>query len=132
MNKPHKKILVVDDDVNVQEMLKECLEEVNYCVHAEGSAIKALNLVEKDSFDLLIIDIMMPDIDGLSLCKSVRNIKAYDRVPIIILTALSDAETMNDAMLYGAVDYIVKPFDMEALKEKIKIAIYSSRKKKPV
>ena len=51
---------------------------------------------------------------------------------LIILTALSDAETMQDAMLYGAVDYIVKPFDVEALKEKIKVAIHQSRQKKPV
>ena len=75
---------------------------------------------------------MMPDIDGISLCRSVRKIESYERVPIIILTALSDAETMQEAMLYGAVDYIVKPFDVEALKEKIQVAIHQSRQKKPI
>ena len=126
------KILVVDDDVNVQEMLKQSLEDSGYSVSTEGSAIKALNQIEKNNYDLLIIDIMMPDIDGIALCKSVRNLPGCEKIPIIILTALSDSETMHDVMLYGAVDYVVKPFDIVALKEKIKMALYQARKKKPI
>jgi len=132
MKHPKTKILVVDDDINVQEMLKEVLEDAGYSVCAESSAIDALNKVQKDSFDLLIVDIMMPDIDGISLCKSVRNLDGCDRIPIIVVTALSDAETMHDAMMYGAVDYVVKPFDVAALREKIKMALYQSRKKNPL
>lgn len=131
-SKSKSSILIVDDDVNVQEMLKECLLEAGYNATSVGSAITALNAIEKHHFNLLIIDIMMPDIDGISLCRSVRKIKDYERVPIIILTALSDAETMQEAMLYGAVDYIVKPFDVQALREKIQVAIHRSRQKKPL
>ncbi|MFH1283891.1 MAG: response regulator transcription factor [bacterium] len=132
MKDPNYKILVVDDDINVQEMLKESLQEYGYSVSTESSAINALNIAEKVPFDLFIIDVMMPDIDGISLCKSVRNMKSCERIPIIMLTALSDSETMEDAMMCGAVDYVVKPFDIEALKEKIKFAIHQSRQKKPI
>jgi DNA-binding response OmpR family regulator len=122
-----KKILVVDDDVNIQEMLNNGLSRFGYHVQVSSSAIDALSLIERSKFDLFIIDVMMPDIDGISLCKTIRNMDQAQDIPIIILTALSDAETMNDAMLFGAVDYIVKPFDMRALKEKIESALTKSQ-----
>ena len=118
-----KKILVVDDDLNIQEMLNSGLSRYGYAIQVSGSAIDALSLVERTKFDLLIIDVMMPDIDGITLCKTRRNMDKSADIPIIILTALSDAETMNDALLFGAVDYIVKPFDIRALKEKIEAAL---------
>lgn len=118
-----KKILVVDDDLNIQEMLNSGLSRYGYAIQVSGSAIDALSLVERTKFDLLIIDVMMPDIDGITLCKTIRNMDKSADIPIIILTALSDAETMNDALLFGAVDYIVKPFDIRALKEKIEAAL---------
>lgn len=126
-----KRILVVDDDINIQEMLSEGLRRYGYSMHVSSSAIDALSLIEKSKFDLLIIDVMMPDIDGITLCKTIRNMDKSADIPIIILTALSDAETMNDALLFGAIDYIVKPFDIRSLKEKIEAALFkaSSRKK---
>lgn len=125
-----KKILVVDDDLNIQEMLNAGLSRYGYVVTVSSSAIDALSLIEKFKFDLVIIDVMMPDIDGITLCKTIRNMDKSADVPIIILTALSDAETMNDALLFGAVDYIVKPFDIRTLREKIASAVNKSQARK--
>ena len=126
----HKKILVVDDDLNIQEMLNSGLSRYGYAITVSSSAIDALSLIEKSRFDLVIIDVMMPDIDGITLCKTIRNMDKSADIPIIILTALSDAETMNDALLFGAVDYIVKPFDLRALREKIDSAVNKSQARK--
>lgn len=125
-----KKILVVDDDLNIQEMLNSGLSRYGYAVQVSSSAIDALSMIEKTKFDLLIIDVMMPDIDGITLCKTIRNMDQSADIPVIILTALSDAETMNDALLFGAVDYVVKPFDMRSLKEKINSALHKSQARK--
>lgn len=125
-----KKILVVDDDLNIQEMLNAGLSRYGYVVTVSSSAIDALSLIEKFKFDLVIIDVMMPDIDGITLCKTIRNMDKSADVPIIILTALSDAETMNDALLFGAVDYVVKPFDIRTLREKIASAVNKSQARK--
>ena len=65
-----------------------------------------------------------------NVCKTIRNMDKSADIPIIILTALSDAETMNDALLFGAVDYIVKPFDIRALREKIDSAVNKSQARK--
>ena len=125
-----KKILVVDDDLNIQEMLNSGLSRYGFSVQVSSSAIDALSMIEKTKFDLLIIDVMMPDIDGITLCKTIRNMDKSADIPVIILTALSDAETMNDALLFGAVDYVVKPFDMRSLKEKINSALHKSQSRK--
>lgn len=125
-----KKILVVDDDLNIQEMLNAGLSRYGYVVTVSSSAIDALSLIEKFKFDLVIIDVMMPDIDGITLCKTIRNMDKSADIPIIILTALSDAETMNDALLFGAVDYVVKPFDIRTLREKIASAVNKSQARK--
>ncbi|HCJ67411.1 MAG TPA: hypothetical protein DHV62_08855 [Elusimicrobia bacterium] len=114
-----KKILVIDDDLNIQEMLESVLSELGYEVDVASDGGQALQRVNQDKPDLIIMDIRLPDIDGISLCREIRQLKETSKIPIFMLTALSDLTTYHDAKLFGAVDYIVKPFDLDLLREKI-------------
>lgn len=114
-----KKILVIDDDPNIQEILENILSELGYKINLASDGDQALKRIEQDKPDLILMDIRLPDIDGISLCRQVRQLKETSNIPILMLTALSDVTTYHDAKLFGAVDYIVKPFDLDLLREKI-------------
>lgn len=114
-----KKILVIDDDLNIQEMLENILSELGYQVELAGDGNQALNRINQNKPDLIILDVRLPDIDGISLCREICQLKGTGKIPILILTAFSDLTTYHDAKLFGAVDYLVKPFDLDVLKEKI-------------
>jgi DNA-binding response OmpR family regulator len=75
------------------------------------------------------MDIMMPGVDGISLMNDIRSRDAAQHVPIIAVSGLNDAATLNDALLFGAMDYLVKPFDLDTLTGKIRKAAELSRKR---
>jgi len=114
-----KKILVIDDDIIIQETLRDILVELGYSVNIAGDGKSALSRLNQDKPDLIIMDIRLPDIDGVSLCREIRQVKETSKIPILVLTALSDVTTYHDAKLFGALDYIVKPFDLDVLRNKI-------------
>ncbi len=115
-----KRILVIDDDLNIQEMLEGVLSELGYQVDVAGDGNQAIKRVNQNKPDLIIMDVRLPDIDGVSLCREIHRLKETSEIPIFMLTALSDLATYHDAKLFGAVDYIVKPFDLDLLRGKIK------------
>jgi len=125
-----KKILVVDDDIDMQEMLKNVLVELGYLVELASDGRSALNRIAASTPDLIIMDIRLPDINGVSLCNEISRVKETGKIPIIMLTALSDVTTYHDAKLFGAVDYIVKPFDLEILRDKIEKILTTVEKEK--
>ncbi len=83
------------------------------------NAQKAKEALASHKPDLILMDIMMPDQDGISLTKELRHAKDTADIPIIVVSGLADAGTLNDALLFGAADYVVKPVDLDALKAKI-------------
>ena len=110
------KILVVDDETEIADLIEVYLKNENYTVFKFYTAQEALNCIETTPIDLAILDIMLPDIDGFTLCKKIREHHTY---PIIMLTA-KDAETDKiTGLTLGADDYIAKPFSMEVLRTKI-------------
>ena len=111
--------LIVDDDEHLQELLALGLEESGYKSHIVQNTALARAWLEKNVPDLIMLDIMMPDGNGLDLCRWIKQQKALADVPIIISSALKDAETTQDALEFGAVDFLRKPFTMEALREKV-------------
>ena len=119
-----KKILVIDDDLNIQEILENVLSELGYKIDLASDGSQALKRINQDKPDLIIMDIRLPDIDGISLCRQIRQLKETSEMPILMLTALSDLTTYHDAKLFGAVDYIVKPFDLDLLREKIEKILF--------
>ncbi len=112
-----EKILIVDDEVEIADLIETYLLSENYCVFKFYSAKEALECIRTTEFDLAVLDVMMPEIDGLTLCQRIREVYTY---PIIMLTA-KDAETDKiTGLTFGADDYITKPFRPLELVARIK------------
>jgi two-component system phosphate regulon response regulator OmpR len=105
-------LLVVDDDTRIRDLLSRYLSEQGFRVTTAADADEARRKLEGIDFDLLIIDVMMPGESGLSLTRSLREIKA---VPILMLTALAEGEARIDGLEAGADDYLPKPFNPREL-----------------
>ena len=112
-----KKILVVDDDENICRLLKMYLANEGFQILVAYDGSKALEYVEKEKVDLIILDVMMPVMDGWDVCKAVRKIST---VPIIMLTARDMLEDKLQGFEAGADDYIVKPFETKELVARVK------------
>ena len=107
-------ILIVDDDEVMQETLSDVLRKRGYEIFTVGSGNGALPMIEKNVIDLILLDMRLPDIDGLEVLKK---IKEFDtEILVIMMTAYSDVQTAVSAMKSGAYDYINKPFELEELK----------------
>ena len=126
-----KKVLAVDDDVSVCEMYEQGLPAMGYDVHCAASAKQAKAYLAGEIPDLILMDIMMADQDGISLTREIRSDPRTSSIPILVVSGLSDAGTLNDALLFGAVDYLVKPLDLGVLKAKMERAIALKEKRKP-
>ena len=124
MNKKIYHILVVDDDDRIRELVKEYLDENNFLVTTAKDSVDAKQKLQIVKFDLLILDIMMPGEDGLSLTKE---IKKNDPVPIILLTAKGETRDRIEGLELGADDYLGKPFEPKELLLRIKNIINKTR-----
>ena len=119
------KILVVDDEQEIADLVELFLKNENYMVYKFYTAKEALNCIEKAELDLAILDIMLPDISGLSICQKIREKHTY---PIIMLTA-KDAETDKiTGLTLGADDYITKPFRPLELVARVKAQLRRYKK----
>lgn len=107
-----KKILVVDDEQKIVEVVKSYLEHSGYEVYSAYDGRQALKLFEKVAPSLIILDLMLPDISGEDICRSIRK---ESRVPIIMLTAKVEEEDILKGLGIGADDYITKPFSPKQL-----------------
>jgi DNA-binding response OmpR family regulator len=100
-------------------VLREALSKAGYEIKDAASGRQAQDLMKTFIPDLILLDVMMPDIDGVSLCREIRANPAMQHVPVLIISALGDSQTVNDALLFGATDYVVKPVDLSAIAAKI-------------
>jgi len=119
------KILIVDDEKNVLSSFKKVFGQEGHDIVTAGNAEEGLSCVQKDNFDLLIMDIRMPGISGLEAFSKFKEIN--QKIPIIIMTAYGTTETAIEAMQKGAFDYVLKPFDVPKMKELIDKALSASR-----
>ena len=108
-----EKILIVDDDESLMHFLKRFFSKQEYGVKTCNDGRRAIELLEKEQFDLILLDYKMPGLSGLETLKEVR--KSQIKTPIIIMTAYGTTETAIEAMKLGAYDYLLKPFDREEL-----------------
>jgi two-component system phosphate regulon response regulator OmpR len=106
-------ILIVDDDNRILKLLKQFLQQNNFLVSTATSAKEAFELLENFIFDLIILDVMMPEITGLEFAEKIK--AAGKTLPIIMLTALSEPEDRIKGLEAGAKDYITKPFEPREL-----------------
>ncbi len=109
-------ILIVEDDQDIQELLKEFLKEAGYGVTAAGDGMEAIDLFGKGRYDLILLDIMLPKIDGFGVCELIRK---QSQVPIIMLTALGGEDEQIRGLDLQVDDYITKPFSLPILIRKI-------------
>ena len=107
-----KKILVVEDEKDIQNIIKAFLENAEYKVETADDGLDAINLIQNNNYDLILLDIMLPKVDGFTICEMIRK---NSNVPIIILTALTDEESQLKGFDKLADDYITKPFSMPVL-----------------
>ncbi len=119
-------ILLVEDEENLQEALKLNLELENYEVSCASDGPEALKKVEQEYFDLIILDIMLPEIDGISVCETIR-IKNMP-VPILMLSAKSTSADRVMGLKKGADDYMTKPFNLEELLLRVEKLIEKNKK----
>ncbi|RMG64178.1 MAG: sigma-54-dependent Fis family transcriptional regulator [Calditrichaeota bacterium] len=114
------RVMVVDDEENIREVLSNYLTGLGYQVVTATDGQDALNKFQKDQFDLIISDLLMPNIDGLDLLKRIR--EQDKEVIFLMITGYPSIETAVEAIKKGAYDYITKPFHMEDVKIRIERA----------
>jgi two-component system, OmpR family, alkaline phosphatase synthesis response regulator PhoP len=113
----NKKILVVDDDAKIVELVKLYLIRDGYIVLTASDGIEALKIARESKPDLIVLDIMLPGVDGLNVCKTLR---AESSVPIILLTAKTTEKDRIDGLDLGADDYVTKPFSPKELAARVR------------
>ncbi len=113
--------LVVEDDLRMRELLRELLQREGYYVDTAEDGSKAFDILERKAFDIVITDLKMPDIEGISLLQRIKEL--YPDTLVIVITAYGTVESAVEAMKLGAYDYIQKPFDPERLILIIKRAV---------
>ncbi len=120
------KILIVDDEKNVAELIKYNLEIAGYETKVVHDGKSALDTVTAEIFDLVILDIMLPEIDGLSILRYIKSNDLIKNIPVIMLTAKSTGSDIVLGLEIGADDYIVKPFNINELVARVKVQLRKS------
>lgn len=113
------RILVVDDVAVNREILKRRLVRRGFEITEAGGGREALAIIEREHVDLVLLDIMMPDVDGLEVVRIVRLTRSTEELPIIMVSARSFSEDVTQCLELGANDYVTKPVDFEATLELI-------------
>lgn len=115
-----QKILIVDDEINIRKVVREYAEFEGYEVQEAQDGMEAVEIAKKEDFDLIIMDVMMPRLDGYSACKE---IKKYKKIPVIMLSARGEEYDKLFGFEIGIDDYVVKPFSPKELMARVKAVI---------
>ncbi len=118
-----QKILIVDDELDALIALKRALEADNYNVIEASDGLNAIEKVKAENPDIILLDLMMPEIDGIEVCKRLKSNSKYEHIPIIMLTAKGDITDKIEGIEIGADDYVTKPFNLNELKARIKMVL---------
>ena len=121
----NKNILVIEDDSNIQELIVEFLSAEGYSVESANDGIEGIQTFKKGEFDLVILDVMMPNLDGHAVCKMIRQ---SSDVPIIFLTALNQESDQVKGFELMCDDYITKPFSFTLLMKRVEAVLRRSAK----
>lgn len=114
------KILLIDDDVDVLGTLSRALNREGFEVKQASSGSEGLRYIQQNMPDLLVLDIIMPEMDGLEVCKFLRSDSAYHRLPILFLSARGHTDEVVEGLDAGGDDYLVKPFELTELNARIR------------
>jgi DNA-binding response OmpR family regulator len=114
-------ILVIDDEESVGSLLQRVLEPEGYRVEIATDGASGLALLEQGAIDLVLLDVMLPDIDGRDLCRRIRAHESLTYLPIIMLTALTTPADSHAGFSAGADDYLTKPFQLQELLDRVQV-----------
>jgi DNA-binding response OmpR family regulator len=112
-------VLIVDDDVEMAAVLKRMLERAGYVTDYARDGAAALRRVESGDIDLVLLDVMLPDLDGLEVCRRLRTREGAPYLPIVMLTGLTQPAERHAGFVAGADDYVSKPFQKEELLDRV-------------
>lgn len=115
-----KKILIVEDEPDILHLLTLYLEKEGFRIRTAGTGVQALKLVKEDRPDLIILDLMLPELDGLEVCKKIRINPDTAMIPVLMLTAKAEESDTVIGLELGADDYVTKPFSPKALVARVK------------
>lgn len=116
------KILIVEDDISIHKYLEELLKKENYKIYNAYSGTEALLMLEKEEYDLILLDLMLPAVSGEEIIEKVND------VPIIVLSAKISSDDKVNCLMRGANDYITKPFEAQELLARIKVQLRTKNK----
>lgn len=122
------KILVIDDDIAINELIKVNLELNGYNALQAYDGTTGFAIAKQELPDLIILDVMMPEVDGYTVAQRIRQNSTTEETPILMLTALSQLNDKVKGFNIGVDDYLVKPFEMEELQVRVKALLKRSRK----
>ena len=120
---PKERILIVDDEEDILELLRYNLGREGYGVVCAESGEQALDLVKSNNIDLIVLDLMLPGIDGLSVARNLKNDTKLNHIPIVMLTAKGEESDIVAGLEVGAEDYIAKPFSPRILIARIRVIL---------
>jgi len=121
------KILVIDDDESILELVKINLELMGHDILTAPDGIKGFALVKQELPDLVILDVMMPEVDGFTVAQRIRHNSSAKEIPILMLTALGMLQDKVQGFNSGVDDYLIKPFELDELKVRVKALLRRSR-----
>src|SRR5262245_23541438 len=118
-----KTVLIVEDDADIVRLLTHYLEQERYRVRAVATGVEGLRAAREDAPDVIVLDVMLPVMDGYEICKRLRAASDTARVPILMLTAKADEADKIVGLEIGADDYVVKPFSPKEVVARIKALV---------
>jgi DNA-binding response OmpR family regulator len=116
-------ILLVDDDPDIRALVRLKLEQMGHAVIVESDGARALDSVAQHVPSLVLLDVMMPNLDGIAACRKLRGADATSGTPIILMTAKARDVDIEQGLAAGATDYIVKPFSLRDLADRVESAL---------
>ena len=121
MEKRQRRILLVDDEANVRTVFSDILKKESYLVKEAKDGPEAIKAIDEETFDLALVDLRMPNMDGIEVLENIK--KRKPEIPVIVYTAYGSITSAVEAMRKGAFDYLNKPFSPQQLKSNIKKAL---------
>ncbi|MGA2141433.1 MAG: response regulator, partial [Brevinematales bacterium] len=119
INNKHPAVMIIDDNPDNLNLLSAILKECGYHIRPAPSGKRALEAVKSEPPDIILLDVMMPDMDGFEVCRTLKSGRKTKDIPIIFLTALDNWQDEGRGLMLGAVDYITKPFNNEIVKARV-------------
>ncbi|WMW21315.1 response regulator [Methanolobus mangrovi] len=123
MSDIRQKILIVDDEMDALLALKVALEAEGYNIVEAKDGYEAIDKVHSEIPDVILLDLMIPGIDGFEVCKQLKSDSMYNHIPVIMLTARGEVDDKVEGIELGADDYVTKPFNLKELKARIKMIL---------